>query len=78
MIHAANIWSWLIYDGKEQLLYTDGETSVSVTSGDSTTPSGSNAPANTSGSGEDFDLLNELRIAPNSSDAENYFIMSSP
>lgn len=86
LVHASNIWSWLVYDGNEKLLFTDEEDNESFLDGDAnaSTPAGGGGGAGGAASGnksnEEFDLLNELRISNNQNDldAENYFILNSP
>lgn len=73
LIHAANIWSWLIFDDNEKLLYASSSQAQSSIVGDNQTRNRNveeshssnisnrdqSSPAN---GDEEFDLLQDLRL----------------
>lgn len=69
LIHAANIWSWLIIDGNDKLLYENfGENGADNTSSFNTEGRNNNNNLNNANNNnqsidtEDFDLLPDLMI----------------
>lgn len=90
LIHAANIWSWLVYDEKEELLYSSAHSSSpSVSSLINQAGTASNASTaahqgSTAGSYtatgarnevDDFDLLPDAKMPALS--GEDYFLLNS-